>query len=319
MTYASDQRLQAAVWKRQTPTLCDAARARAPYRGKAGKAYDFCLPVEFSEFSLLPEVRETALGLFAKLGISWHAGTAGKPSNHLLSSQVQCVNALGQMMSAPDRLIKAFGPIVGPMQTVEQIESGRYLTFEYIGPKDYFHEAPNGQRIRGAQCTSVDAAFAFKNAKGERELALVEWKYTERYSSHKAHIASDEVRRTRYEPRLLAAAGPVRSDLLNFAHLLDEPLYQLVRQQLLAHAIETDPDIGFSRVRVLHVLPSANTAYQRSLRRAEQKALGATVSEVWTKLQLLPGRFRSIDSSIFLDPEITSAEYVHRYGLMASS
>jgi hypothetical protein len=64
---------------------------------------------------------------------------------------------------------------------VLEIEPGRFLTFEYIGPKDYLHEAKNGVRIRGAHCTSVDAAFLHRGTDGVVELVLVEWKYTESY------------------------------------------------------------------------------------------------------------------------------------------
>jgi len=34
---------------------------------------------------------------------------------------------------------------------VLEIEPGRYLTFEYIGPEDFFGEATNGVRVRGAR------------------------------------------------------------------------------------------------------------------------------------------------------------------------
>jgi hypothetical protein len=38
------------------------------------------------------------------------------------------------------------------------------------------------------------------------------------------------------------------------------------------------------------------------------------VSEVWQRLLVRPDRFRSVDPAVFLDPEVTSAEYVSRYG-----
>ncbi|MEJ7788006.1 MAG: hypothetical protein WKF96_24670, partial [Solirubrobacteraceae bacterium] len=66
--------------------------------------------------------------------------------------------------------------------------------------------------------------------------------------------------------------------------LLDEPFYQLVRQQLLAHELEKICAEGADRVRVLHVLSPHNDAYQRSLARSEHRALGDSVSEVWQRL-----------------------------------
>jgi len=53
----------------------------------------------------------------------WHAGVGSGPSNHLLSSQVQCTNALGQMVTDPERIARAFGLGVGE---VLQIEPGRF-------------------------------------------------------------------------------------------------------------------------------------------------------------------------------------------------
>jgi hypothetical protein len=292
------------------------ARAEAAYVDKDGKAgsavYPFCLPAEFARLNLLPEVRALALDLFAELGVPWHAGVDGGPSNHLLSSQVQCVNALGQMVHDPERLRRAFGPLLGTADVLE-VEPGRFLTFEFIGPTDYFGEAPTGERVRGARCTSVDAAFCHRTVDGVTELVLLEWKYTESYPRRPAEPAKDATRKARYWEALTAPDSPVRSDLVSFEALCDEPLYQLMRQQLLARQLEAHRVLGAERVLVVHVVPAANDAYQRSLHRPEQQALGATVAEVWSKLLRAPDRYRSLDSAMFLDPQITSTEYVARY------
>lgn len=150
MSYSQQEKVRAAAWKTHTTTLPDEARIPAPYVDKDGhpgnRQYDFCLPPSFAEWSLLPEVRTRALELFSELAIPWHAGVGTGPSNHLLSSQVQCANALAQMVGDPVRLKGAFGEALG-IDEVRQIEPGRYLTFEYIGPT-VFGEAPNGERIR---------------------------------------------------------------------------------------------------------------------------------------------------------------------------
>jgi hypothetical protein len=87
--------------------------------------YDFCLPTEFADYTLLPEVRPSALTLFAELGIPWHALVHGGPCNHLLSTQVQCVNVLGQMVRDPSRLVRAFGDLLGTAEVLE-IEPGSH-------------------------------------------------------------------------------------------------------------------------------------------------------------------------------------------------
>jgi hypothetical protein len=231
--------------------------------------HDFCLPARFAELNLLPEVRSDALHLFRRLGIPWHAGVGGGPSNHLLSSQVQCVNALGQMVTDPGRIARAFGDLLG-IEEVRQIEPGRYLTFEYIGPSDFFGESPVGERTRGAHCTSVDAAFVHTARDGVNELVLLEWKYTESYRVRVPDPGKDAVRFGRYGAAVADPTGPVRADVLAFEYLLDEPFYQLLRQQLLAHALEQIHAEGASRVRVVHITPATNSAYQTSLARALQ-------------------------------------------------
>lgn len=314
MTYTDDERLRAAAWKSWSTTLPDAARAPAPYMSKTGttggRAYDFCLPPEHAALSLLPEVRDDALALFAELGIPWHAGVDGGPSNHLLSSQVQCVNALGQMVRDPDRLRRAFGPLLDTAEVL-QVEPGRFLTFEYIGDTDHFDEGKGRPRVRGAHSTSVDAAFLHRTTAGVVELVLVEWKYTESYGRRKDEPSKDAVRWRRYGAAWCDPEGPVTTELA-FADALQEPLYQLVRQQLLARALEQEHAHGADVVRVLHVSPPGNAAYASSLQPA-QRALGETVHEVWQRLLRQPDRFRSVDSALFLDEEITSDEYVIRY------
>jgi hypothetical protein len=314
-TFVSTERARAAAWKQATTALSHEAKVPAPYVDRDGVAsgpdYEFCLPPAFSTESLLPEVRPLALALFAELEIPWHPAGAF-PSNHLLSSQVQCVNALGQMVNDPSRTVRAFAPVLGTAEVLE-IEPGRFLTFEYIGERDYFGEAPGGQRVRGSMCTSVDAAFLHRTAEGVVELVLIEWKYTEAYTP-RDEPTKVRTRRQRYESALRAPDGPVRADVLDFDDLMDEPLYQLVRQQLLAHELERDHAHGADVVRVLHVHPDANVGYQQSLKRPSQLAVGSTVGEVWAKLLRRPDRFTSVDNGLFLDPAITSEEYVARYG-----
>lgn len=316
-TFIATERVKASNWKLATTVLPAEAKVAAPYFDKDGSSrgpkYDFCLPAEHSALSLLPEVRDSSLALFTELGIPWHAGVRGGPGNHLLSSQVQCVNALGQMVADPDRIIRAFGPLLGTAE-VHQIEPDRWLTFEYIGTDDHLNEAVNGTRTRGARCTSVDAAFVHSTRAGIRELVLVEWKYTEHYARRTAAPAKDAIRYERYGQLLAASDGPIAIELLPFEELLQEPLYQLMRQQLLAHQLEKVRAHGANRVRVVHVLPAGNLSYHSSLHGAATPQLGSTVKAVWQRLLRHPDRFIAMDSAVFLDPQITSPHYIDRYG-----
>lgn len=270
-----------------------------------------------------PRLATAPIELFAELDIPWHDSVAAGPSNHLRDSQVQCVNALFQMVSDPERINLAFGAVVD-IAEVLPIEDGRFLTFEYIGPTDYFSEGiRHGKdvgRRRGTHCTSADAAFLYKTSTDTTELALVEWKFTESYlTAVNRNPDSDAVRIGRYAADLAAADGPVRNDVLPIELLLDEPFYQLMRQQLLANRLEQAGAHRADEVGVLHVLAPENTGYQDSLVRAEHRAAGGSVDEVWTKLLRTPDRFHHVDPVVFLDQAVTSDEYVDRYSPAAAA
>jgi hypothetical protein len=315
--YVQAERRRAIAWKQATATLPAEAKTPGRYLShdgqEVGPPLEFCLPVEHAALNLLPEVRDAAIALFEELEIPWHHGASGGPGNHLLSSQVQCVNALGQMVGDAERLRLAFGDVV-EIDEVLEIEPGRFLTFEYIGAEDLLHEAVDGMRTRGSRCTSVDAAFRHRASDGAVEVVLVEWKYTESYAPRSPEPAKDAVRLRRYETLLSDPDGPVRADLVSFAALAQEPIYQLVRQQILASELERTQAEVADRVRVVHVLPAANAGYRASVHGSELQALGSTLEEVWQRLLRTPARFAHLDSARFLDPAVTSTEYVQRYG-----
>src|SRR4051812_41959114 len=113
-------RRHASAWKAHTPTLPEGARGPAAYlrAGKPQGMYPFCLPAPYAVHNLLPDVRDSALREFATKGIAWHAQTPAGPTNHLLSSQIQCVNALEPLAHDAEALIKAFDgvlPIADPL------------------------------------------------------------------------------------------------------------------------------------------------------------------------------------------------------------
>lgn len=259
--YAAMTNQSLAKWKAATSTLPDEARSPGTVRNRAGQEVevDYCLPKEFAEHNLLPEVRQLALELFKQLGITWHQGVGGRPSPHQRSSQVQCVNAFGQMMNEPKRIIRAFGEAldiaaVRDFGVIDSSEAGRYLTFEFIGATDYFGEGSKGKRTRGSQSTSVDAAFAYTTYAGVDELALVEWKFTEKHPrADRKAPAREAERRSRYAKVLTARDSPIDVADVNVADLFHEPIYQRMRQRLLAHKLESDPSVKAQVVRVVHV------------------------------------------------------------------
>lgn len=142
----------------------------------------------------------------------------------------------------------------------------------------------------------------------------MEWKYTEQYLDHQLSPARPGAREQRYAAAWEASDGPIETQLISYEVMFTEPFYQLMRQQLLARELERRRELGAEAVRVVHVSPKGNEAYQASLPSNVPPELGTTVSEVWQRLLRDPSRFVSVDSARFAQPHISSEEYVTRYG-----
>lgn len=316
--YARESNVRGQRWKQVSGVLPAGARGPGEVRARGGALVevDYALPRPYAAHNLLPEVREPALALFEEHQIAWHQSVNGGPTNHLRSSQVQCVNALGQMITDPERIKRAFGGAldiasIRDFGEIDPEERGRLLTFEFVGRGDYFSEGIT----RGSQSTSVDAAFAYVDSHGRDALALVEWKFTETYPSADRNAeAKASTRLSRYEQALRHAESPIDVDGIELTDLFHEPIYQLVRQQLLASELERDGGVKAERVTIVHVLSPDNTAYQSSYVAPAIRGRGVPASEVWSSLLRVPDRFVPLDPVVFLDPAITSDEYVLRYG-----
>lgn len=312
-SYVMRARARATEWKATTPLLPDAARAPAPYfrGGSVRGLYPFCLPIHYARRNLLPEA-EGALGLFASLGIVWHAATSHGPTNHLLSSQVQCVNVLEPLAHDPDRLRTMFAGVLDIVQPLE-IEHDRLVTFEFIGSTDLLGECIGSARSRGAHCTAVDAAFRYRTTDGNVELALIEWKYTEDYRELELSPDKTDVRRNRYRALWNAPDGPLRTDVIPYDDMFVEPYYQLMRQQLLAWELEKTRELDADVVRLVHVSPAGNEALRSSLNRPTHAAVGGDVFDVWRTMLRRPDRFVGVDSRMLIQRSggELSARYDH--------
>lgn len=324
--FTTTARRAAMSWKASTTTLPDGARAPGRYRQYP--SLPFCLPKEFAEFNLLPQARLEGLSRFEAAGIPWHDGVSGGPSNHLLSSQVQCANALAPFVGDPDALRRMFGAALGiaevlPFAAVEgrgalsPHDATDHVVFEWQGLDNHLHEW-KGTPTRGSQATSADAAIRYRARDGAIEMALIEWKYTERYPSGGLSTSSTSTatRRARYWPLLSAADGPIVMGSLKFEDLLAEPVYQVMRLTLLAHCIERAHEQGVDRVRVLYVSPAANEALHASpCTEGYRKVMGeASYQATWPTLLRRPDRMVFMDSTDLLDRSLPLGdEYRSRY------
>lgn len=300
--FLKSEKPQQSKFKLESGDFSDAARKDGLY---AGHFRPFCIPVEQAEENLMPEIRRTALDHFASNEIKWHQGQNGKPSNHLCSSQVCCVNFLLPFADKPEALAALLRPVYPTLERMLPIECGLYVTFEWIGQANYLGEriSRNGKRTRGANFTSADAAVRFECEDGLQQIVLIEWKYTESYGSASLGAAKSGTDRTAtYYPLYQQDDCPLDKNLLpSFNGLFHEPFYQMMRQQLLAHEMEKAHELNANRVSVLHIAPAANVCFSRVTAPALQH-LGSSVTQIWSRLVPKPGRFISIYTETLFSP-----------------
>ncbi len=244
---------QSAYLREVAPDL--AADASPPWR----------FPPHEYKRNLADDVRDLLDAYFKHNEIVWHEYASSG-----LSSQVCCLNFLGPLADgrpALGRLVKAALGLdtVPDMLEIERRPDGTplFVAFEWIGAKNYIGEWPkHGMPTRGANVTSLDAAVRFRH-EGRDETLLIEWKYAERYQGGLRDRRSKDglrggnlTRKARYEGKVFAPDGPIRNvPGLTLDAFFYEPLYQMLRQQMLAW--RTEADTG-ERVRVLHISPCAN-------------------------------------------------------------
>ena len=99
--FLQDEKPRQASFKAIAPYFSDKARADGIYKDHS---YPFCLPREYADENLFPEIRQPMFSYFAKYEIKWHDGQDKNPSNHLCDSQVCCANFLFPFFDKPHAL-----------------------------------------------------------------------------------------------------------------------------------------------------------------------------------------------------------------------
>jgi hypothetical protein len=294
--FLEEEKISQTEFKRKSPYFSEEARADGYYKGKPRP---FCLPLAYAEQNLFPEIQESTLEFFQKNRIKWHDGNNGKPSNHLCSSQVCCVNFLFPLGDSPDSLRKIFSRIYPDIEKMLPIENGRYVSFEWIGAENYLGEkkAAYRSRTRGQNFTSADAAVMFERKNGKRQIVLIEWKYTESYGSTNLKYSRSGTDRTAIYRHLYDREDcPINYEVLpDFDALFYEPFYQFMRQQLLANEMEKAGEMGVDVVSVLHIAPTANQDFQK-VTSPLLTGISNSAVEVWKKLMKADDRFLSVST-----------------------
>ncbi len=229
---------------------------RKPGNWRGGK-YRHILPIEVWDLNLWEQIRDAARIHFVEEEIAWH-----DQRHNLLSSQILCVNIFFPLRNEQTLLAGFLA------SRVPQLDRVGKMYFEYIGDRNYLNE-PGG---RGQMRTSADVALEWFDVSNSRGLLLLEFKFTEREfgrcggATSKGNVDRSRCRQPskvvqapkkmcylvdpKQRPYWKIALGPdspLRIDLL-----AKEPycpfrydFYQLMRNQFLAHLIESDPHSGF--------------------------------------------------------------------------
>jgi len=300
--FLHDEKPHQTKFKRESPFFSDPARQDGHNQRKDRP---FCVPVDHGEENLMPGLRDAAMDFFSAKEIRWHDGQGRKPSNHLCDSQVCCVNFLFSFADRPEALAALLRPLFPELRRVVPIEDGKFVTFEWIGKQNYLGEKlrENSHRTRGSHFTSADAAVAFERADGQKQVVLIEWKYTEAYGGVPLKTSRRGTDRMAiYRPLFDRADCPIdKQRLPSFESLFYEPFYQLMRQQFLANEMERAREREADIVSLLHVAPSGNKDFHR-VTSPELKSLGDTATGVWKRLVKTPGRFLTVSTEGLFAP-----------------
>lgn len=292
--FLENEKPKQTLFKTNSPYFSSQARLFGMYKGKPRP---FCLPVEFAEENLFPEIRETAPRFFAEHNIKWHDGQNDKPSNHLCDSQVCCVNFLFPFAEKADSLAQVLRSVFPEIERMLPVESGKYVSFEWIGQENYLGEkiSREGHRTRGANFTSADAIVMFERKDKKRQAVLIEWKYTESYGGTFLKYSKRGTDRTKIYQNLYDKEDClIKKELLpGFESLFYEPFYQFMRQQFLAQEMEKAHELDADIVSLLHIAPAHNGDFQK-VTSPELAKQGTSATAVWKKLVKPEGRFISV-------------------------
>jgi hypothetical protein len=234
------------------------------------------------------------LDYFKENGISWWGGN--KPTGHILSSQIACLNHLFSVKNNKNEVLKIVKNICKDFIDVLKIETDKnpaYISFEAVSETDYLNECKDNQKpTRGNNCTSIDALIYAKHKNGKTYLIPIEWKYTEHYNNTDKSIEDrkNEVKGSESKGKerlerysyLISNSKQLRLKKKNYRRSVYffEPFYQLMRQTLWAEQMIKYADNEIIRsddfIHV-HVIPEDN----KDLLNKKYKCSGKNMEHTW--------------------------------------
>ena len=279
---------------------------------KAGKSFmgkprDFVLLDEMK--NIFEPIRNDVLEYFSDNQISWWHGT--KPTGHVLSSQIACLNHLFRIRNDARLVLEILKTISHDFVEVLEIKTDKqqagFFQFEAISDKDHLNE---GQPTRGSNCTSIDALMYAKHRDGSKWLIPIEWKYTEYYNNqNKAKEGFEnckgEERKSRYTQLINNSNQLVTEN--HFCYYF-EPFYQLMRQTLWVEQMiknKYQETLEASNYLHIHVIPSEN----KTLLEKIYKCSGKNMETTWKSMLKDPNKYRIVSPKELLGNSLNDSKY----------
>ena len=273
------------------------------------------------ESNLYSPIRNEAVAYFKENGIGWWGGV--KPSGHVLSSQIACLNHLFAIRNDAEAVLSVLNNVRNEFTEVLPIPTDKtpaYIAFEVVSDEDHLKE---GTPNRGSNCTSIDALIYARHNSGELWLIPIEWKYTEHYNNQdksdedresepKGSNGKGKERMSRYND-LISESGQLRS-LDEYAGSLYyyEPFYQLMRQTLWAENMVRNKNterLKSDNFLHVHVIPTEND----ELLQKEYKVSGKGMEESWREMLIDQSKYVIIDPKTLMQPSATNYPELHEY------
>lgn len=135
--WLEEEKIHQAEFKRSSAYFSEAARCDGLYKNRP---WPFCLPRQHAEENLFSGIRPAAVAYFNQHLIKWHDGQSLRPSNHLCSSQVCCINFLFPFADKPAALAGLLKSVYPELAHMLPIEDKQYVAHEWIGQQNYLGE-----------------------------------------------------------------------------------------------------------------------------------------------------------------------------------
>jgi len=246
------------------------------------------------ELNLWEGIRRDAIDYFNRNKVQWWE-SKGTPNGHLLSSQVSCLNHLYFIRQREDIASRILKKINYNFKKAVIVDDG-FVEFEKVGIERLGKERLH---TRGANCTSIDAIMLAEDDYKKKTLVLIEWKYTESYSSEdKSTGASGKTRIQAYQDYLSEKDCPIKID--KYKGCFYEPFYQLMRQSFLGWQMAKRKEYGAEDWIHIHVIPHNNLELRDNI--TSPGLSGKNLEEAWRNVLVEPDKYYCITHTDFLDP-----------------